>query len=362
LVVQSLIVMRLLGELLRNTGEFMNSRFKEVCDTILKHKDHKEKIIKRTVLSLLPRLAAFASEEVPPHVSRTRTIAHAPPHTHTHTSLARCSVDADGPFFVSPLLLAKQFVLNYLNVCMQTLLGVLKKDGKNEERACAFIALGEIAQSVGTNIKPYLEQLVGILKNALNVKNKGYCLQSLTCVSMISSVVGVHLQKEMPEILGTLLCCSLATAHDSLAHLSHTYRTLLTDLMLSGGLNPTLTEALTELAIHIPSMLPTIQEKLMDQLSIVLSGKPFVHPGNRTTKLRKSLNMQTSVSTGSQTVKLRTHAYHRTRMLAHTHYGLALCHTKLSIDLRRQACGDPARAEDAGIVQPAGEASHRVCA
>lgn len=53
-----------LGELLRNTGEFMNSRFKEVCDTILRYRDHKEKIIKRTVISLLPRLAAFSSEEV----------------------------------------------------------------------------------------------------------------------------------------------------------------------------------------------------------------------------------------------------------------------------------------------------------
>jgi hypothetical protein len=53
-----------LGELLRNTGEFMNSRFKEVCDTILRYRDHKEKIIKRTVIILLPRLASFAPEEV----------------------------------------------------------------------------------------------------------------------------------------------------------------------------------------------------------------------------------------------------------------------------------------------------------
>ncbi len=72
----------LAGELLRNTGEFMNSRFKEVCDTILKHKDHKEKIIKRTVISLLPRLAAFASEEVQliglrpkPHNTHTTNLA-----------------------------------------------------------------------------------------------------------------------------------------------------------------------------------------------------------------------------------------------------------------------------------------------
>jgi FKBP12-rapamycin complex-associated protein len=42
----------------------MNKYFKEVCETILRYRDHKEKIIKRTVITLLPRLAAFASEEV----------------------------------------------------------------------------------------------------------------------------------------------------------------------------------------------------------------------------------------------------------------------------------------------------------
>jgi hypothetical protein len=53
-----------LARVLRNTGDFMNKYFKEVCETILRYRDHKEKIIKRTVITLLPRLAAFASEEV----------------------------------------------------------------------------------------------------------------------------------------------------------------------------------------------------------------------------------------------------------------------------------------------------------
>ncbi len=64
--------------------------------------------------------------------------------------------------------------------------------------------------------------------------------------------------------------------------------------MFSAGLNSTLTDALAELAVHIPSMLPNIQEKLMDHLSMVLAGKPFLHPGNRASKFRKSLNMQSS--------------------------------------------------------------------
>ncbi len=94
-------------------------------------------------------------------------------------------------------------MVSYLNMSMQTLLNVLKKDGKSEERPSAFIALGEISRAVGTHIKPYLDQLIAILKNALNVKTKGYCLQALTCVSMLSSVVGPALQKDIHEILGT---------------------------------------------------------------------------------------------------------------------------------------------------------------
>jgi FKBP12-rapamycin complex-associated protein len=37
---------------------------KDVCKTILKYRDHKERMIRRTrVINLLPRLAAFAPEE-----------------------------------------------------------------------------------------------------------------------------------------------------------------------------------------------------------------------------------------------------------------------------------------------------------
>jgi len=76
-------------------------------------------------------------------------------------------------------------------------------------------------------------------------------------------------------------------------------RVTMPDLMFSGGLNPTLTQALAELAVNVPSILPNIQEKLMDQLSMVLAGKPFHHPGNR---IRKSVNMQTSPSLVAQPV------------------------------------------------------------
>jgi FKBP12-rapamycin complex-associated protein len=193
-------------------------------------------------------------------------------------------------------------VLSYLNMSMQTLLNVLKKDSKNEERPSAFIALGEISRAVGTNIKPYLDQLIALIKNALNVKSKGYCIQALTCVSMISSVVGPALQKDIHEIIGTHHRHSPFALANSARSLMHVVSASGTDLMFTGGLNPTLTEALAELAVNMPSMLPHIQDKLMDHLSMVLAGKPFMHPGNRAAKFRKMVNLQAAPGLSAQPV------------------------------------------------------------
>lgn len=43
-------------------GEFLLARYREVVETVLRFKDSKEKLIRRAVISLLPRLAAFAPE------------------------------------------------------------------------------------------------------------------------------------------------------------------------------------------------------------------------------------------------------------------------------------------------------------
>jgi len=44
------------------TGEFMLARYREVVETVLRFRESKERLIRRAVISLLPRLAAFAPE------------------------------------------------------------------------------------------------------------------------------------------------------------------------------------------------------------------------------------------------------------------------------------------------------------
>ncbi|KAK6257755.1 hypothetical protein QUC31_001214, partial [Theobroma cacao] len=49
----------------------------------------------------------------------------------------------------------------------------------------------------------------------------------------------------------------------------------LLDVMFSAGLSPTLVEALEQITVSIPSLLPTIQDRLLDSISLVLSKSPY---------------------------------------------------------------------------------------
>lgn len=43
----------------RNTGEFMMSRYREVADIILKYLEHRDRLVRLSITSLLPRIAHF---------------------------------------------------------------------------------------------------------------------------------------------------------------------------------------------------------------------------------------------------------------------------------------------------------------
>jgi hypothetical protein len=97
---------------------------------------------------------------------------------------------------------------------------------------------------------------------------------------MLASAVGSALQPYMQELLGTI-AFQITTCVIYLISC-----TTFVDLMFVAGLNQTLTDSLTELAVHIPSLLPNIQEKLLDHVSIILAGQPFVHPGSNYKKTK----------------------------------------------------------------------------
>lgn len=46
-------------ELLLGTGMFMNDNFSQVCDEVLRFKDHKDSLVRRTVVHLIPVFAQY---------------------------------------------------------------------------------------------------------------------------------------------------------------------------------------------------------------------------------------------------------------------------------------------------------------
>lgn len=189
------------GELLRNTGEFMMSRYREVADIVLKYLEHRDRLVRLSITSLLPRIAHF---------------------------------------------LRDRFVTNYLKICMEHILAVLRIPA---ERASGFIALGEMAGALDGELIPYLPTITLQLRDAIAPRRGKPSLEALSCVGSFAKAMGPAME---PHVRGLL------------------------DSMFSAGLSPTLIEALEQITLSIPSLLPTIQERLLDCISMALSKNPYL--------------------------------------------------------------------------------------
>ncbi|MEW5308376.1 MAG: hypothetical protein WDW38_000344 [Sanguina aurantia] len=138
-----------LGELLQHTGEFLLARYKEVVETVLRFKDSKEKQIRRAVIVLLPRMAAFSPE---------------------------------------------RFAYEYLAKAIGHLLTVLKLQ---PERGAAFSAIADMAcalSAVGCaqGFDGCLQPISYAIREALatRLKSKGQCPEALQCVGSLSQALG----------------------------------------------------------------------------------------------------------------------------------------------------------------------------
>ena len=122
-----------LGELLSNSGDFMVLKFSEACDLVLKYKDSRNKLVRRTVIALLPRLAHFQPES---------------------------------------------FISSYLDKVLSHLIASLKA---STERPTAFMALGSVAVAVGDHkcgeaLFSQLDEIIALLKDGLTPKrSRPFC-------------------------------------------------------------------------------------------------------------------------------------------------------------------------------------------
>ncbi|KAI3889270.1 hypothetical protein MKX03_003947, partial [Papaver bracteatum] len=191
------------GELLRNSGEFMMSRYREVADIVLRYLEHKDKLVRLSITSLLPRIAHF---------------------------------------------LRDRFVANYLKICMDHILAVLRIPA---ERASGFIALGEMAGALDGELVHYLPTIMNHLRDAIAPSRRGRpSLEALACVGSFAKAMGPDMEPHVRSLL---------------------------DAMFSTGLSSTLVESLEQITVSIPSLLPTIQERLLDSISVALSRTLYSH-------------------------------------------------------------------------------------
>ena len=109
-------------ELLSKGGMFMHEHYREACENALRLKEHKEARIRAQIVTLIPILAGYAPME---------------------------------------------FALTYLYKFMTHLQNQLKKD---KERNAAFVAIGKVANAVGSAIAPYLDGIILFVRDALSVK------------------------------------------------------------------------------------------------------------------------------------------------------------------------------------------------
>jgi len=195
----SLLVLK---ELLEQGGMYMQSHYQEACDIVYRHKDARDPAIRKTVVFLIPDLANYAPSE---------------------------------------------FSATYLHKFMVYLTNMLKKE---KERNDAFLAIGNIANSVKSSITPYLDSILVHVREGLSVQSRkrGSVDPVFDCISRLAVAVGQTLSKYMEALLDPIFACELT---------------------------PKLTQALVDMAFYIPPVKGIIQERLLNMLSKVLCGEPF---------------------------------------------------------------------------------------
>ncbi|CAN6449978.1 unnamed protein product [Victoria cruziana] len=150
------------GELLRNTGEFMMSRYKEVTDIVFKYREHRDRHVRLSITSLLPRIAHF---------------------------------------------LRDRFVTSYLKICMDHILSVLRIP---TERASGFIALGEMAGALDGELVEYLPTITSHLREAIAPRRGKPAPEALACVGSFASAMGSEMEPYVRSLMDSMFSSGLS--------------------------------------------------------------------------------------------------------------------------------------------------------
>ncbi|KAM3251322.1 serine/threonine-protein kinase TOR-like isoform X1 [Capsicum annuum] len=171
-----------------------------------------------------------------------------------------------------------------LQICMNHILHVLKIPA---EHASGFIALREIVGALDGELTNYLPTINSYFCDAIAPRRGRSSLEALACVGNIAKAMGTTME---PHVRGLL------------------------DSIFSFVLSLTLVEALEQITESIPPLLPTIQNRLLEYISTILSRSHHSMPRQSASMSRgliTTVTPQISELSGSVLVQLalRTLAY-----------------------------------------------------
>ncbi|KAJ2807852.1 phosphatidylinositol kinase- protein kinase tor1 [Coemansia guatemalensis] len=202
----------------------MQNHFGTTCETALRLKDHRDAAVRGAAVELLPMLARFSPAE-----------------------FARAGAGGE-----SALGRASSFLIGQTR-------------GGEPERAAAFRALGQIAQSCKADYRPFLEATARAIRDALAqraVSRTGTSAQATGGTHAVDETVAAVLQ-------------TVATLATAMGPAMTRYMREILDPMFATGLSTELCDALAVLEREVGQLQSAIQARLLDMVSGILTGAPF---------------------------------------------------------------------------------------
>ncbi|XP_047975859.1 serine/threonine-protein kinase TOR-like isoform X2 [Salvia hispanica] len=141
----------------------MMSRYREVAEIVLRYLEHRDRLVRLSITSLLPRIAHF---------------------------------------------LRDRFVTNYLTICMKHILHVLKIPA---EAASGFIALGEMAGALDGELINYLPTITSHLRDAIAPRRGRPSMEALACVGNIAKSMGPSMEPHVRSLLDAMFSVGLSS-------------------------------------------------------------------------------------------------------------------------------------------------------
>ncbi|OCH96265.1 FAT-domain-containing protein [Obba rivulosa] len=152
-------------ELLLHGGMFMKEGFLDAAEQILSFKTHRDALIRKTVITIIPTLAAYDTSSFSEH--------------HLHRAMAHLLTQLDKP----------------------------------NERSVAFIAIGHVATAVGSEMKLFLDSIMTHIKQGLQMRGKKNAPSEepiFQCVGMLAEAVGPNLTKLLHDQLDHMFAYGLS--------------------------------------------------------------------------------------------------------------------------------------------------------